>query len=54
MIELMHYWNRASDKYVILANKKTIVRNQPNMYAHKELPFVVRQYSHNPFSIYGR
>ena len=54
LIEIMCYFNKQSDEYIEIANRWVIIREQPLPYAHKELPFVVRQYSYNPFSIYWR
>ncbi len=43
-VEALHYFNRATDEYVVLANN-VIVRQGPIPYKHKELPFaVVYQY----------
>ena len=54
LVELMHYFNKQADQYVVIANRNMIVRDQPLPYMHKKLPLVPRQYSYNPFSIYGR
>lgn len=54
VVEFMHYWNKESDEYIVVMNRNVIVRHHPNPYAHKELPFTIRQYSYNPQSIYGR
>ena len=54
VIELMHYFNKASDRYIIIANRSCIIRDTPLPYSHKELPIVPRQYGYNPLSKYGR
>lgn len=54
LIEFMHYWNEQSDKYVVLANRKTVVKDTFIPYAHKKLPITPRQYGYNPHSINGR
>ena len=54
IVELMHYWNKESDEYIVVMNRQVIIRQHPNPYAHKQLPFTIRQYSYNPNSIYGR
>ena len=54
IVEFMDYYNRQTDSIVTIANGERIVRNTPLPFAHKQLPFAVRQYSHNPLSIHGR
>jgi hypothetical protein len=54
IVEFMHYWNKESDEYIVIMNRQVIVRQHPNPYAHKQLPFTMRQYSYNPNSLYGR
>lgn len=54
IIEILHYFNKASDSYVMIANRSTIIRDTPLPYSHKELPIVPRQYGYNPLSKYGR
>lgn len=54
LIEKMHYWNKQSDKYIIIYNKSILWRNTPIPYAHKELPIVPRQYWYIADSKYGR
>lgn len=38
-VEVLHYWNKPSDKFIIVAND-VLIRNKPNPYKHKQLPFV--------------
>lgn len=54
IVEIMHYWNKQADRYVIIANRNTVIRDTPLPYAHKELPIVPRQYGYNPLQKYGR
>jgi len=54
LIELIHYFNKESDRYIVIANRSCIIRDTPLPYAHKELPIVPRQYGFNPLSKYGR
>lgn len=54
VVEVMHYWNKQADKYVVIANRNTIIRDTPLPYSHKELPIVPRQYGYNPLQKYGR
>ena len=38
-VELLHYYNKAEDKYVVLAND-VLIKEMPLPYKHKQLPFV--------------
>ena len=38
-VELLHYYNKAEDKYIVLAND-VLVKEMPLPYKHKQLPFV--------------
>lgn len=37
-VEVLHYWNKPKDKFIIVAND-ILIRNNPNPYKHKQLPF---------------
>lgn len=52
-VKLRHYWNAQLDKYMVIVNDRVIVREHPILNASHSLPFVVRQYGKNPFSVYG-
>lgn len=40
-VEVVHYWNKAEDLYLILANDVLITEpDNPNPYKHKDLPFI--------------
>jgi hypothetical protein len=54
VIEFKDYWNWQTDTLITVANDERIVREMPIPFAHKKLPFAMRQYSHNPLSIWGR
>jgi len=54
LVEMMHYWNKQSDEYVVVANRQATVKETFIPYSHKELPITPRQYWYNPFSLYGR
>lgn len=54
IIEIMHYWNKAADRYVVIANRQVIIRDTPNPYAHKKLPIIPRAYGYYPLQKYGR
>jgi hypothetical protein len=38
-VELLHYYNKAEDRYVVLAND-VLIKDMPLPYRHKQLPFV--------------
>lgn len=38
-VELLHYYNKAEDKYVVVAND-VLIKEMPLPYKHKQLPFV--------------
>lgn len=52
-VKLRHYWNRELDSYMVIANDRVIIREHAIMNATHDLPFVIRQYGRNVFSIYG-
>ncbi len=54
LIEICHYWNKQSDKYVVIANRAVEIKNTFIPYSHKSLPITPRQYAYNPLSLYGR
>lgn len=53
-VKITHYWDCQADMYAEVANDAVIIREHPILNASKSLPFVIRQYSKNPFSVYGR
>ena len=38
-VEVLHYYNKADDRYIVLAND-VVIKDMPLPYKHKELPFV--------------
>jgi hypothetical protein len=38
-VELLHYYNKAEDKYIVIAND-VVIKDMPLPYKHKQLPFV--------------
>lgn len=54
VVEVLHYFNKAADRYVVLANRSVVIRDTPNPYSHKELPIVPRPYGYYPLAKYGR
>lgn len=51
-VELLRYYNKATDKYLVIANDM-IVRDGPLPYNHKELPFVLHRFIKWPNQFYG-
>lgn len=51
-VELLRYYNKITDKYIIIAND-IIIRNGPLPYNHKELPFQVYKFVDFPDQFYG-
>lgn len=51
-VEILHYYNRATDSYDVLANN-VLVRMGPIPFKHKELPFAVYRHYLIPGRIYG-
>lgn len=51
-VELIHYWNKLTDEYGILANS-IVIRNTPLPSMHKELPVDVWTFYPIPGQIYG-
>ena len=51
-VEVLHYWNKPNDQYFIVANY-VLVRNAPNPYSHKQLPYAILHGVRTNDSIYG-
>lgn len=51
-VEILHYYNRATDEYNVLANN-VLIRKGPIPFKHKELPVAVRRHYMIPGRIYG-
>lgn len=54
VIEILEYYNKEADEVIFIMDRKHIIRRHPLPYAHKELPFTMRQLSFNPNSLWGR
>lgn len=53
-VEVLHYWSiKPRDRFVIVAND-VVVRDGPNPYKHKQLPFVRWTDIRRPHSFYGK
>jgi len=53
-VKITKYWNTKLDMYREVANDSVLIKSHPILNASHCLPFVVRQYGKNPFSIYGK
>jgi hypothetical protein len=51
-VELVRYYNKRTDKYIVLAND-VVIRNGPLPYNHKQLPFVVHRFVKKEGQFYG-
>lgn len=51
-VEILEYWEQ--DRLVVVANGKVVLRDTPNPYAHKELPFVELDDYRDPHKYYGQ
>lgn len=52
-VEVLWYWNKPDDKFIVVAND-VVVRNEPNPYKHKQLPFVRAVDIFRPYQFYGK
>lgn len=52
-IRLVHYYNKVSDTYIIVANQNVVIYEGHLENARHELPFTIRQFFRNTNSIYG-
>lgn len=52
LVEILEYWER--DRLVVVANRSIILRDTPNPFAHKEIPFVELDDYRDPHKLYGQ
>ena len=52
-VEVLWYWNKTDDVFAVTAND-VLVRNEPNPYKHKQLPFVKAVDIIRPYQFYGK
>jgi hypothetical protein len=52
-VEVLHYWNEPKDKFIIVANE-VLIRDNPNPYRHKRLPYARGVDIKRPHSFYGK
>lgn len=53
LVEILEYWG-ADDKLVVVANRSVVLRNTPNPYNHKKIPFVELDDYRDPHRYYGQ
>lgn len=51
-VEILEYWE--CDRLIVLANRSVVLRDSPNPYAHKKLPFVELDDYRDPHKYYGQ
>lgn len=52
LVELLEYWER--DRLIVVANRSVVLRDTPNPYEHKEIPFVELDDFRDPHKLYGQ
>lgn len=52
LVELLEYWEK--DRLVVVANRSVVLRDTPNPYHHKEIPFVELDDYRDPHRYYGQ
>ncbi len=53
LVEVLEYWG-ADDKLVVVANRSVVLRDSPNPYHHKNIPFVELDDYRDPHRYYGQ
>ena len=51
-VELLHYYNKPKDKYIVIAND-VVIKDMPLPFNHKQLPFIKLDTIPNPHQFYG-
>lgn len=52
LVEVLEYWEK--DRLIVLANRSVVLRDSPNPYSHKQLPFVDLDDYRDPHKYYGQ
>lgn len=52
LVEILEYWE--CDRLVVIANRNIILRDSPNPYYHKQIPFVELDDYRDPHRLYGQ
>lgn len=53
LVEILEYWG-ADDRLVVIANRSVVLRDTPNPYNHKKIPFVELDDYRDPHKYYGQ
>ena len=52
LVEILEYWE--CDRLIVVANRSVVLRDSPNPYHHKEIPFVELDDYRDPHKLYGQ
>ena len=52
LVEILEYWEQ--DRLIVVANRSVVLRDTPNPYNHKQLPFVELDDYRDPHKYYGQ
>lgn len=52
LVEILEYWER--DRLIVIANRSVVLRDSPNPFHHKEIPFVELDDYRDPHKLYGQ
>lgn len=52
LVEILEYWE--PDRLIVIANRSVVLRDSPNPYHHKEIPFVELDDYRDPHKLYGQ
>lgn len=52
LVEILEYWEQ--DRLIVLANRSVVLRDSPNPYNHKKIPFVDLDDYRDPHKYYGQ
>lgn len=52
LVEILEYWEQ--DRLIVVANRSVVLRDSPNPYSHKKLPFVDLDDYRDPHKYYGQ
>lgn len=52
LVEILEYWEQ--DRLVVIANRSVVLRDSPNPYHHKQIPFVELDDYRDPHRLYGQ
>lgn len=53
LVEVLEYWG-ADDRLIVVANRSVVLRDSPNPYHHKQIPFVELDDYRDPHRFYGQ